>query len=108
VPPDLPVPTAAVLALATGTIVVTFSSALQAGVISAGNWSGVAFDGAKTNERNTLAPVTVAGSSVTYGSVNGALVAGPDRISYAAAPADLLDSHGRPIAAFADFPLTVI
>ncbi|MBA7641539.1 hypothetical protein ES703_49224 [subsurface metagenome] len=108
-PPDPPVPIDATLAVGASILTVTFDKPLQPGISVAGNWTGVGLFGAVLNDFTPFGNLTIAGSTVAgfIGSIPGP-VPGPTRISYAAAPADVIALTGEPVTAFTDFPLTML
>lgn len=99
-PPPLPI--SATIDEITGIWSITFDRPLTPAALAIANWT--------IRAANTFFNVTAASSSgliVSGSSDTGDEDLGPDVISYAAAPADVISTRGIPAAAFADFPITV-
>lgn len=97
-----PLPISATINEITGAWSVTFDRLLTAATLAIANWTIRAADTIFDVTAASAAGLLVSGTSDT-----GIEDAGPDVISYAAAPADVLNLTGQPAAAFTDFPLTV-
>lgn len=88
---------------------VTFDQPLRPGVSAQPNWVGTADTGGGPLEFAAQGVPAVAGRTVTFGTGNTGVGAGADRVSYLAAPADVISLHaGIPAPGFVDFPLTVL
>lgn len=80
----------------------TFDRPLQPGPVAHANWNA-----RHTNERYAGAAVaTVAGANVTVPMAVQFANFGADVVTYNAAPADVISTHGVPAAGFVDFPIT--
>lgn len=99
-----PVPIAATFSIGSGVVTITFDGTLLGGTSASANWFI-----RRAGRRRTFVPdPSVFGSAVLGPTTISLLNAGPAVVSYLASPPDLFDLFGRPILAFADFPLTDI
>lgn len=99
----------ATLSTGTGIFTATFDRPLQPGFSASASWSGVRGPLGVFREMQFGVPLTIAGSTVTDIPGTGFIpFAGPQRVSYAAAPADVISTTGAPAAAFIDFPVATI
>lgn len=81
-----------------------FDRTLTTAVGAPANWSGVGtFPGFTL--LNPQPPITIAGNEVTFTCLPGFITPGPLRISYAAAPPNVVSSFGVPAAPFVDYPM---
>jgi len=105
----LPVPISATLFDMEDEIVVTFDGPLTAGSSIGGNWITVADRGDGPKTWLVSGNAVASGNTVAYSlQPFSAAGVGSDRVSYLATPPDLLAASGAPVAAFADFPLSVV
>jgi len=102
-----PLPLSATYRLLTDVLTVDFDQLLQGGATAPGNWTGNVLVPPATDVDNIF-PGTIDRRLVTVPMFRGLPKAGPSRITYKATPADLVGRTGVPVAAFLDFPLTVI
>lgn len=100
-----PTPVSATFYAATNTWACIFDRPLQPGPLDPGNWTFRV-----GNNGYTATAATAAGSQVTGPATLSfpPPPSGPDAISYAATPADVLSVPGLPAAPFAYFPMNVI
>lgn len=97
------------MADAAALLTVTFDRPLQPGASAIGNWTGVRFSLGAFRAFDPSVPLTILGNTVSGIVITQpAPVAGPDRISYAAAPADVIGTNGAPVLPFVDFPLAIL
>lgn len=104
-----PVPILATYSQTTGAIVCTFDQALQAGISQQSNWNGTTDALSGHQDFELLANLTIAGATVS--GTEGFL--GPPStpsnvLNYFAVPPDVRSIAGIPVAAFSNFPLTII
>jgi len=103
------VPVLAIHSQSGNSVVVTFDRALTPGFSAAGNWTAVGNPPVGFRDVTFAVPLVVAGNTVTAAINVGLIpVPGPARISYAAAPPDILGIAGAPAAAFVDFPMATV
>lgn len=102
-----PLPKTATYSDSADVLTLTFDQVLQTGPTAAANWTGCLNFPPRTAVDGS-APGTVAACCVQVPMVRGGICFGASRCNYAAAPPDLLGPTGVPVAAFADFPCTVI
>ena len=90
----------------TGTkiLTLTFDHPLKTGTSAVGNW----FVRAANNRRAPLAPLVIAGSTVSGELGNPLLNIGPDVVNYNPPPFDVVGMNGLQLEDFGDFPLTVV
>jgi len=104
-PPSAPRPIFAQFVQATGLYTVEFDKLLVDGFIFGGNWE------CKDGQWRHYVP---GGAAVVSGSLVTALlplvqpILEPPHAEYHAAPPDLIGRNGLPVAAFDDFPITII
>lgn len=84
-------------------IEITFDKPLRPGVLNVPNWSGRQADRVWVPET----PPTALGSVVSFRTTPGIIQPGPDVVSYAASPPDVVSTPGLvPAAAFTNYPVT--
>ena len=103
-PPEPPLPAAATFATAAQVLTVTWNKPLTAQPTAAANW----IVRASTKQYNAIIPGASAGLQTTVPMAFQFIDFGPDVVSYAAAPPDVLSLPGIPAAPFANFPLAVL
>lgn len=104
---DPPLPVYAEWLSSQDTMRILFDQNLRAGTTAVGNWVGCIQEVARAT-RNQPLPGDISGNVVTVKMTVGALCFGVDRVSYAAAPADVLGRTGKPAAPIVDFPVVVV
>jgi hypothetical protein len=102
--PTAPVPISAAWSVGTGNFSCTFDQPLQTASLVEANWIVVA------NARfRILTNALAVGSNVGSPTFAGGITGPPSRVSYAAAPPDVVGLvGGLPAAPFSNFPVTVV
>jgi hypothetical protein len=100
--PSLPVPIYAECLGGGAPVQVVFDQALTANpALDTGNWI-IRYGGFM----QIVSAAAASGTGVVISRSNGPGNAGPDVVSFAPPPDDLLSAGGSPVAAFANFPIT--
>lgn len=103
-PSSPPVPTSAVFDSPSKTLTVAFDQPLQPGTSAAGNWAAWP---ANIRHANTI-PIVVSGNTVSGVLAQQFPDTKSNVVQYFGSPPDVVGLNGLPVAAFADFPLTVV
>lgn len=99
---------AATVSTGTLTWTITFDRLLRSADLTPIPWSSLANLGAGVRVWSPAAPPTASGATVTFTGADGGPSFGPDSVTYNPGIPDLFGRSGLPVAAFIQFPLTVL